>query len=138
MTLRIPNVGEGLLLGMALGKTAQENQVLRLFSNNKTPAETDTAASYTELSGNGYVPKTLTGASWTITEGDPTVAAYAQQEFAFTGAAGDVYGYYVTGATSGLLLWAERFDDGPYAVAQAGDAIKVTPRMTMQDTLDEL
>jgi hypothetical protein len=136
MTLKIPNAGEDLMLQHIVGKTAIENPVLKLYSNNLTPGETDTAGSYTEVSGNGYAAITLTGANWTITAGAPTEAAYAQQSFTFTGAAGNVYGYFVVGASSGTLLWAEKFSDGPYNITQSGDVIKVTPKLTLQDTTD--
>ena len=137
MTLKIPNQGEDRLLGIALGKYSQEtNLVLRLFSSNTTPGETDTTATYTEVSGNGYSAVNLTAASWTITEGAPTEAAYPQVTFTFTGAAGNVYGYYVTGSSSPELLWAERFTDGPYNITTSGDQIKITAKITMQDTTD--
>lgn len=137
MTLRIPNIGEDRLLGMALGKYTQEASLtLKLFSSNTTPADTDTAGTYTEVSGNGYAAKTLANASWTITQGAPTEAVYAQQEWTFTGAAGNVYGYFIVGTTSGNLMWAERFTDGPYDITASGDVIRVTPKITLQDTLD--
>lgn len=138
MTLRIPNLGEDRILGMALGKYTQEASLtLKLFSNNITPGETDTAGTFTEPTGTyGYSAKTLSNASWTITQGTPTLAAYAQQEWTFTGAQGNVYGYFIVGTTSGNLLWAERFSDGPYNVTANGDKIRVTPRITLQDTLD--
>lgn len=136
MTLRIPTEGEGVMLGISLGKTAVEGLRLRLYSNNKTPAEGDTMASYTEVSGGGYANILLTAANWVLTDGDPALAAYPQQTITFTGAAGDVYGYYVTGETSGKVRWAERFPTAPYNIALAGDAIKVTLQLTLQDTLD--
>jgi hypothetical protein len=136
MTLRIPNEGENRLLGMQLGKYAAEVFVLKLYSSNTTPSENDSGTTYTELAGNGYAAINLTAANWTITEGAPTEAVYPQQTWTFTGAAGNVYGYYIVGATSGKVLWAERFADGPYNIALAGDAIKVTPKFTLQDTLD--
>lgn len=136
MTLRIPSPSEALLLEYMLGKTAVDTLQVRLFSNNVTPGESDTSATYTQVSGNGYAGISLTAANWTVSAGDPTVATYPQITFTFTGAAGNVYGYYVVAATSGNLLWAERFTDGPYNIAQAGDSIKITPRMTLQDTVD--
>jgi len=138
MTLRIPNVGEGNMLEMIVNKTAPENLILRLFTSNTTPADTDTTATYTEASFTGYTAKTLTGASWTVTPGTPSEAAYAQQTFASTASqtAATVYGYHVTQTTSTELMWAERFTDGPYVVTNNGDEIRVTPKLTLQDTLD--
>ena len=136
MTLRIPNGGEQKLLEFMLGKTAIEQFQLRLYSSNTTPGETDTAATYTQVSGGGYAAVGLTASNWTATAGAPTAAVYPQVTFSFTGSVGNVYGYYVVGVTSGTLLWAERFTDGPYNVTTAGDTIRVTPRITLQDTLD--
>lgn len=129
MALLAPNEGEGAMLGMILNKVTPADVVLRLFQSNTTPAETDTTATYTEATFTGYSAITLTNANWTITEGAPTYASYAQQTF--TSSAGsqnqNVYGYYITNNAGTKVLWAERFSDGPYNIANNGDNIKVTP-----------
>lgn len=131
MALVVPNGAEVVLLSYFVGKIAStEGLTLRLFTNNVTPGETDTAATFTEASGNGYAAIPLTGASWTVTPGAPTSAAYAQQTFTFSGALGNVYGYYLTRTTTGDIAWAERFSDGPYNIQNNGDQIKVTPTIT--------
>lgn len=132
MALLGPNNGEGDALSYLVNKSTPENLVLRLFQNNITPAETDTAATYTEASFTGYSAPTLTGASWVVTEGAPSNAAYAQQTFTSSAGAQNqsVYGYYLTRATSGRIAWAERFTDGPYLIVNLGDQIKVTPTVT--------
>lgn len=127
MPLLVPNNGEGDALAYMVNKAAPQDLVLRLFTNNITPAETDVAATYTEATGFGYAAITLTGATWTVTEGAPGNASYPQQTFTFTGALGNVYGYYLTRVTSGRIAWAERFSDGPYNVVNNGDTIKITP-----------
>lgn len=128
MPLVVGNSGEAIALSYLLSKqTSVEPLVLKLYSNNITPAETDTAATYTEMSGFGYNSVTLTGANWTLTPGEPTVAAYPQVTWTFTGAAGNAYGYYLVRLTTGDLVYSERFSDGPYAMANSGDQIKVTP-----------
>lgn len=132
MALVVPNGAEVIALSYFTGKTAStEPLTLRLFTNNVTPGETDTAATFTEASGNGYAAIPLSGAGWTVTPGAPTSAAHSQQTFTFTGALGNVYGYYLTRTTSGDLAYAERFSDGPYAIANNGDQIKITPTITM-------
>jgi hypothetical protein len=131
MALLVPNQGEQIALEALVGKTAGQNLILRLYTSNTTPAETDTEATYTEASGNGYAAITLTAASWTVTPGAPTEAAYAEQTFTFTGALGNVYGYYFTQVTSGKLVWAERFTGAPFNIANNGDQIKITPRITL-------
>jgi hypothetical protein len=131
MTLLVPNAAEDVMLQNILNKTAPQNQTLKLFKNNMTPAETDTEATYTEADFTGYVPIALTGASWTITPGNPTSAAAAEQTFTSTAVQSqNVYGYYVIQTTSGKILWAERFTNGPYLIQNIGDLIKVTPQFT--------
>ena len=131
MTLLVPNNGEGDGVSYFVNKTAPENLVLRLYTSNTTPAETDTTATYTEASGFGYASVTLTGASWTVAEGAPTLASFAQQTFTFTGSLGNVYGYHLTRITSGRIAYAERFTDGPYNIVNNGDQIKITPQITL-------
>lgn len=112
-----------------------ENLVLRLFSNNITPAETDTAGTYTESAGGGYGALTLTGASWTVTSATPSNAAYAQQVFTFTGALStnpNVYGYYYTRASSADLVMSESFT--LFTPSNNGDTIKITPQITATHT----
>jgi hypothetical protein len=131
MAIVVPNNGEVVALSYLVGKTAStEGLTLRLYTSNTTPAESDTAGTYTEASGNGYAAIALTGSSWTVTGGAPTPASYAQQTFTFTGALGNVYGYYLTRTTTADLVYAERFSDGPYNVVNNGDQIKVTPQIT--------
>lgn len=132
MTLLVPNVGENIALSYLVGKTTTVRDLIyRLFATNVTPAETDTAGSYTEAAGGGYASKTLTGASWTITNGAPTSADYAQQTWTFTGALttnATVYGYYVTRVTDADLVLAETFST--FTPANNGDQILLTPKIT--------
>jgi hypothetical protein len=131
MTILVPNTGEVIALSLLVNKTAPENLVYRLFATNVTPAETDTAGSYTEAAGGGYAAITTTGANWTVTGGAPSTAAYAQQTYTFTGPLttnATIYGYYVTQATSGTLVLAETFTS--FTPAANGDNIKLTPQIT--------
>lgn len=134
MTLVVPNVGEGIALNNFLNKSAPENQTLKLYQNNITPGETDTAATYTEATFTGYASKALTGASWTITTGAPSSAAAAVQTFTSSAdqALQNVYGYFVVQTTAGTLMWAERFTGAPYAIQNNGDNIAVTPQITLE------
>jgi hypothetical protein len=131
MTLVLPNAGEVFMLSYFVNKSAPQDLRLRLFKSNTTPAETDTTATFTEADFTGYANVTLTGANWTVTGGDPTVADYAQQSFTSSAAqtTQNVYGYYMTRVTGGELALAERFPDAPYPIANNGDIIRVTPRI---------
>jgi hypothetical protein len=133
MTLVVPNNGEGLALANFLNKTAPQDQSLRLYQNNITPAETDTAATYTVATFTGYANKALTGASWTVTEGAPSSAAAAQQTFTSSAdqTLQNIYGYYVVQTTSGIIMWAERFTGAPFAIQNNLDAVLLTPVLTM-------
>jgi len=135
MALEVPNEGTKRFFDIVLNNITQENLTLKLFKSNTTPAEDDTASTYTEATFTGYAAVTLTLGSWTVTLGSgatKTLAAYAQQTF--TSSANQTteneYGYYIVGATSNKLYWAERFTSGPFPIANNGDTIKVTPQIT--------
>ena len=132
MALLVPNASETRMLENIVGKTTPQNLVVRLYTNNLHPAEGHVAADYTEASGSGYTAQACTPGDWTTTPDSPSVIVHPQLVFGFTGALGNVYGYFVTEATSGLLKWAERFPSAPYDVQNNGDEIKVTPRLTLE------
>lgn len=132
MALLVPSVGENMLLGMALGFNAQEDFLLKLFVNNVTPADDDTAVTYTEMSTLGYAAKTLAKASWGIAQNAGVAeGSYAEQTWTLSaGAAVTIYGYFVVSASSGTLLWSELFGAAK-VVQNAGDTIKITPKITL-------
>jgi len=131
MALVVPNQGEVEMLARILNKNTPYDVELRLFVNDITPDENTVIGDLTESTGDGYSPQTLSGANWTIsTDGSGvTTAEYPQVTFTYTGAEANVYGYYVT--SNGVLLWAERFSDGPYTIPSGGGEIKVTPKITL-------
>jgi hypothetical protein len=139
MALLVPNIGELESLRYlvannnhvpTLGDQSPRNLVLKLFTSNTTPSESDVPSptAYYEPYGvgntnaYGYAPSTgypfcvnnrtdqaytqqtgilLNGSRWTIAQvGSGTTATYPEQTFTFTGNAGDVYGYYVTRANN--------------------------------------
>jgi hypothetical protein len=129
MAINVPDVGENLVLEMIVNKTASQNLNLRLYKSNTTPADADTAGTYTESTFTGYSAITLTGASWGTASGGSI--AYAQQTFTCSGAGSEAcYGYYVTQATSGVLLYSERGTGVPFSITTVGDNVKVTPTIT--------
>lgn len=131
MTLKVPNCGEARILAHVLKQTALEDLVLRLYANDRTPAEGDVAADYTEVTGGGYAAITLDPADWTIVEGAPTTATQPVQTFSFSAAVGEVYGYYITEISSGILMTVERFSDGPYDVVGPAQ-IRITPVLALE------
>ena len=133
MTLLVPNVGAQEILRRALNYSATGDVSLRLFQNDYTPVEGSVVGDFTVATWTGYANKTLTGASWTVTLADPSEASYAIQTF--TSSAGSQnqanYGYYITNAAGTVLIYAERFTDGPYTIVNNGDTISVTPKITL-------
>ena len=131
MALNFPDTGESLALEMIVNKTLAQNIVLKLYSNNITPSDTDTAVTYTEATFPGYVAITLAGASWNAAVAG-TIAYSAQQTFtrSSTGVTENIYGYYCVQLTSGILLYSERDAAAPFAVTNLNDAIKITPTIS--------
>lgn len=132
MTLVVPDQGESLMLQNDVNKVAPQDLVLKLYENNITPGESDTEATYTEATFPGYAAKPLSGANWSVIEGDPTEISYALQEFTATGPGNGVYGYTVEESGSGKLKWSERFPSAPYTIVNNGDKIQVTPKKTLE------
>jgi len=129
MAIVAPNVGEVLLLKYMLNHTSATDVVLRLYTNDVDPSETDTIATYigSEPTDVAYTPATLPGASWTVaTVSGVTTASYASQFFSFSSGA-STYGYFVTDNSGTGLLWAERFDAAPYNIATGGGVIRIDP-----------
>lgn len=133
MTLIVPNAREIDVLTNLLNAAL----TLKLYGNDATPSGTSVAASFTEISGGGYASKPISFANWDITGGSPTIALYdTTQSWVFTGAInppGNIYGYFLTRNSDGLLMYAERFPVGivPF-VPIAGSVIRVTPRITCE------
>lgn len=133
MALVIPSAFRAKALEHVVNKTAPENLVLKLFKNNYTPVVGSAVGNFTEADFTGYASEPLTAGSWTAAVGSTSTITYNETvSFVSTANAQNqsVYGYYVVGATSGELKWAERFTDGPYVIQNEDDAINVLLRMT--------
>lgn len=130
MALVVGNVQETNLLNYLL---KQNNQYIRLYTNDYTPDNSSVAASFTEMNTHGYVQKELLVTDWTIT--NTTSGSTAQnlsQTWTFTEAPQvSVYGYYLIDTISGDLVYAERFPSTQIIVNE-DDQIVVTPRLTVE------
>lgn len=135
--LILPSNSEKTMLEFALGVLVPGNQQLKLFVNDYTPVDGSVAANFTEMSTHGYAQKVLTKTNWVVSagaDGSPASAAYATQTWTFTAAAvQNVYGYFILDATTGLLLWAERFASAK-PIENTGDQIIITPKITNSRT----
>lgn len=125
MALVLPNQGERNSLDMWLSDAAPEAQTLKLYENDVTPAEGDTAATYTEATIAGYAAKALARATWNAATSDGggiTSKTYPGQLFSFTGT-GIVVGYFIIKATAGTILWAERMFASPGQTFNNADSL---------------
>jgi hypothetical protein len=146
MALLVPHEGDVQLLNDLLGGGSLENWQLGLFNASITPAETDTASTYTshETAFGGYSRKTLqrtmSSTAWNTPvsqapSGTPpwssrTQVGHSQYGDApqtwTVGATGDtLYGYFIIGVNSGKLIAAEAFAT-PRTLA-SGDTLSITP-----------
>ena len=135
MPLVTPNEGELELLDKLLkdALATDEDYTLKLFGNDYTPDDTSVEASFTESAFTNYAARTLTRANWNaaVTVSNKAETSYGSSPQSWTCGAtgGTVYGYYVTGATSGVVLWAERFATS--RVLANGDVLNLTPKFTL-------
>lgn len=131
----IADLGELEILAYAVNAAQPGDLVLRLFANDWVPTADDDASRYAEVRGGGYAAVPLRGQDWQL-DAALRAAVHPEVTFAFSAALGAVYGYYVTRAGSGEPRWAERFTDGPYRVARAGDRLTVVPGLALKDIED--
>lgn len=135
MALVVPNVGEVELLDKMLkdALSTDENYTLKLYTAISGTLDKDTIASdFTEATFTGYTSKTLTRSGWVSasTVSNKASSSYAEQSWVGgSGANETILGYYIIGATSTVLLWAEQFSSS--VVVQETDTIKVTPVFTL-------
>ncbi len=133
MSLLVPNEGEVEIGEIIVNKKAPTTWTLKLFKDDHTPADGDTAASFTEADFPGYSPIQLLGANWTSTPGAPTLMQHPQQIFTLTQniSTMNIYGYYCVNGNNKLMT-EERFSDGPYPLSEANNKIRVTPKFQIK------
>lgn len=134
MTLMVPDIGETMFLDNILKTASPEALNLKLYSNNFDCVEGSVASAFTEVSGGGYALKNLTRAGWNAAQSAAGVSSSTYgtaQTFSFTGTV-TVVGYYLVGASSGTLYWAERLYAGAGQVFNNGDSLTITPKITLE------
>jgi hypothetical protein len=134
MPLVTPDLGEIELFNKMLKNAlvVDETYTLRLYRNDVTPTKDTVAADFTATTFTGYSEQILTRANWSdavTNPDDKAESAYPQLSWT-CGTTGDtIYGYWVIGSSSGVCLWAERFNS-PRILAQS-DIFKLTPKFTL-------
>lgn len=146
MPFLVSREGDARLLTELLGGATPEDWQLGLFNSAITPSEADTAATYTahEATFDGYARKTLTrsvsDSTWNtpvlqVPAGSPPWSSREQiahskygsapLSWAIAGAGEVVHGYFIVGATTGILILAEQF--GAPRSLHSGDTLSITP-----------
>lgn len=125
------NEGEKLILEWAFkSTTTPEDLSLHLYSNDVYPDADSIESDFVECSFSGYSSKSLTRASWNSpsTNGSGSgQITYATQSWT-SGEDTSIYGYYVKGATSDTIIFAERFSD--VYVLSTGLTVTITPKIS--------
>jgi len=135
MTLVVPNASLVIMLKRILNMSEQKDFAIRLFANDYKPNSKTIRGHFKEVNGGGYKAKKFSPGHWKMVanqEDMPVYAEYQEMEWSFDEPIGEVYGYFVTQLPSSELVWAERFENGPYRINTVGDKIKITPRLTLE------
>ena len=102
-------------------------------SSPSAPNSSTARTSFTEANFTGYAARTLTRALWNAasTISGSAESSYGTSASSWTcGTTGNtIYGYWVEGATSTKVLWAERFSTS--RVLANGDVLNITPKFTL-------
>lgn len=132
--LLVPDAAEVLMLQQMLNVEPPEDIEIGLFINNVRPASRDTMRLYDEADFEGYSRQRLSSARWRFTPGPPALAVYDELTWACsrTREAQPVYGYVAVGCTTHRLRWVERFEEGPYPMANLGDMVKLIPTIGIE------
>lgn len=135
MALTVPNIGKTTLLDYLL---TFGNLWYSLYKNDPTIDRTVTVATFTIATYTGYAAQGAAGwAASTIDGSNRATSNATQLTYVFTGGtAEDIYGYFVSNSANPTggnpVLWAERFSMAPIHLAVAGDAILLTPNLTLK------
>lgn len=132
MTAIVAANGREQALRYLIGDTSTTEELrLRLFRNDVTPDEDSVTGDFTEATFTGYASVLLD--TWTVTPGTVPEAVHTLIDFVSSAdqTAETIYGYYVVRVTSNDLVAAKRFTGAPYSVQYIGDAISVTPTVSV-------
>lgn len=116
-----------------------ENLSLRLFKTNVTPADSDTAGSYTVADFTGYSNTTLTssqsGSTWPVPTASANKGTATYGTTASWTATSDqtIYGWYMVFSTSGIIAAAQSFGAGKPLIGASSDVISIVPRLQLDD-----
>jgi hypothetical protein len=133
MALVVTNAGEVELLNKLIRNTTADNEdyILHLYQNNYSPVDGSTAGDFTESNFTNYVAKTIARSDWSAATivSDKAESTCAVQSWTCGTTGNTVYGYYIIGGTSSVLLWAEKF--AAQRILADGDILNLTPKFNI-------
>lgn len=106
---------------------------MHLYKTNVTPTTASVVGNFTECDFAGYAAQDIiTWGAASVTSHVAKITAAANTfTRSSTGAAQNIYGYFITNAAGSLLYWAELDPSAPRTVTNIGDSVTVTA--VMQD-----
>lgn len=135
-TTLVPVNGNGAYTsGGSWSLAGVQTYTLKLFKNNITPAESDTAGTYTEATFTGYAAVDLTAAQATANWPAPTTntgttsSTYGTNAVFSATSAETEYGYFVIEKTSAIVLWSELFAS-PIGMVNPS-TLTITPKLQL-------
>lgn len=135
MALKVPDVGELLLLNILTANEAESFNTLtmRLYQNNKVPADADVLADYTEADFSGYLAQAFTNWGAALTTANKAQSQADSIDSTHNGGPtnNNIFGYYVTDSANTKLYWAERDPAAPTVINANGQKFTVVPRFTL-------
>ncbi len=132
--LTIVDGGKNYFNDLVTARSTAENIEIGLFVNDATITSTTVMGDLTVMSTHGIGTETLSGTSWPASSivGDQATSAYDARDFEATaaddGTVTNVYGYFARNLTSGVLLWAVKFDSAK-PITYESEKITVVPEM---------
>lgn len=122
-----------------LSHTYYDTLSLRYYQNDYFPDEESELVDFTEATYSGYAAVFL-GGTWTP---EKDIGGYGRCSYPATGIPHNggttsnlIYGYYLTGPDLSVI-WAERFDGGPFLLQNLGDDVITTPRIGLRSEFNQ-
>lgn len=105
-----------------------------LYTSNTTPSNTSVIGDFTLMSSVGIVFQTPGFTVNSASAGAKTIVSTLMNFISNAASGLSLYGYIVVDASGSILIGAEKFSGGPYAITAAGYGVQLTVTLTDQNT----
>lgn len=136
MSLVATRDGVRQLLLTMLGASSPESMFVRLYVNNRRPKRDDTADDYDELTGHDYLAQRIEPKDWRVIHDRGGRVLLEAVALVWTFGVPPIepetiYGYYVLGANTSTLYWAEALRI-PITPRKVGERLRIIPRVELR------